>query len=331
MNVDSAVAEIVEGLVPAAPPPTEPETPPNEPPVEAAADDTSPPAEGDAQAATPTEPTAESTPAPEEAPPDAWTKGAKEQWAALPPEIRAEIRKREGDFAKGISQYKQAADFGAGIVKSLEPFAETFRRTGTNPGQIIPLAIQAYSVMAFGNPEDKVQMFRALAYDAGIDIAALGQEGSAAATNEVAQLKQRLKELEGGVTSVTSSIKQARLGELEKSINAFAADETKHPYFWDVAMDMKRILETGLADNLEAAYDLAVWQNPVTRTKEMERQLSERKARETREAQERAEKARKAQAANVKATERDGRAPRPVGSLDETLAETLAEINSRTH
>ncbi len=59
---------------------------------------------------------------------------------------------------------------------------------------------------------------------------------------------------------------------VEKQIQDFAdgKDETgqlKHPFYQDVVKDMYHLLKTGTANNLEDAYDMAVWLNKATRSK----------------------------------------------------------------
>ena len=58
---------------------------------------------------------------PEIAPPNTWKKDVAAKWNALPPEVRAEVARREADFHKGIEQYRGAAQFAAAMDKAIQP------------------------------------------------------------------------------------------------------------------------------------------------------------------------------------------------------------------
>lgn len=117
------------------------------------------------------------------------------------------------------------------------------------------------------------------------------------------------------------------IAERRKEIETFAADPA-NPHFEEVSNDMVTLLQGGVCKTLPEAYEKAVWANPVTRAKEIARQQAEatRKAQETEAAKVAA--ARKATAANVRTSAKSGSATAPLGSIDDTLNETLAKIRS---
>ena len=81
-----------------------------------------------------------------------------------------------------------------------------------------------------------------------------------------------------------------------------------------------------------SAYEKAVWANPVTRQKEIERLNAEAEAARSKKAQEEAAKAKAATAANIRNrdTQRTPTEPRAtMRNLDDALRDSMREIRSR--
>jgi hypothetical protein len=283
-----------------------------------------------------TPPPAPSTPAdPEDKAPDTWTKEAKEKWATVSPELKAEIRKREADIARHVGETKEAVNVAKSFEKVISPYLPVLAQHQINPWDHTANLLKAHATMVLGTPEQKVATFRQLAVDAGIDVASLAQEGTAAANNPLVQhiqaLQTRINQLEQGVTGVTSSVQAARAAELEANVLAFAQDEEAHPFFYDVVDDIQNLIATRAATTLDKAYELAIMANPITRQKMVEREIQKRLDANAVQDRERADKAKKAATGTVRANGR-GRAAPAIGTIDDTLKEALAHIHSReTH
>lgn len=269
----------------------------------------------------------------EELVPDTWRPAAKEKWAAVDPVVRQEIQKREGDIAKYVAETSQSVQVAKGFEKIIEPFAPLFNQYGVNPWEHIPKLLHAHATMLFGKPEVKVQMFRQLAMDAGIDLGKM-QAGEPVQNDQslemIRGLQREIASLKQGVTGVTTTVQEARATELEGSVLAFAQDE-KHPYFWEVTDEIQHFINTKSAHTLDEAYQLAIMANPLTKAKVIKEEVAKATANSNQLAAARAVKAKKAAAGTVKSSGR-GRAASPTGSIDDTLKAALSEINSReTH
>jgi hypothetical protein len=257
-------------------------------------------------------------------PPGTWSPEARELWGTLPERARQEILKREGDVLKGIGQYKQALDTYSGM---LAPYRHIFERDGA-PQVLIPRMLQAFDTLQRGTPEHKVNAFRQLAAEVGIDISKLGQEGTAAVTGEGARVLQEVRQLQQGLTNVAAEMQNARLKEMEQSVVAFAQDEKAHPYFWEVAMDMKRLLDRNAVDTMEEAYTLACKNNPIVYAKLVKAEAQALAEANAKKAAEKAVEAKKASSVNIRARGA-GRAPKPVGSFEDTLNAAYDAIEAR--
>jgi hypothetical protein len=114
--------------------------------------------------------------------------------------------------------------------------------------------------------------------------------------------------------------------DVKKELDAFIADPA-HSLFDDCADDIARFVSQGLS--LQDAYDKAVWANPVTR----EKQVQSRLQTEAEKAKERARldalPKKKAAGVNVRGRETQRTPTEPLGSMEETMRETLAKIKGR--
>lgn len=309
---------------------------PADEPAQPANDEAAPAAESVAQEepAPAEEPVAEpAATTPEDRPPDTWTKGGKERWASLTPEVKAEIRKREGDIAKFVQESQPALNVAKAFEKILSPFAENYSKYGIDPWRLTAELHAAHNQMVFGTPEQKAALFTALAERAGVDLKALatgtpGQDPNNAHQQELQRLNARIAQLEQGVNGVTSTVQAARVAELEQNVLAFAQDEEAHPYFWEVADDIQRFISSKAATTLEDAYALAVNANPVTRAKLLEAEVQKRNAAQAAEAAAKAAAAKRTAAVNVKSSGK-GRVASNPQSIDDTLKEQLAKIHAR--
>lgn len=294
-----------------------------------------PPVASEKEGAAPA-PAAAPASAPSERVPDTWRSEAKEKWATVDPVVRAEIAKREGDVAKFVAEAKPSFEIARAVTQVCAPYMPILQKYGVDPIQHIGALLNSHTTLMFGAPEVKAQLFRNLAHQAGVDLAALvADPRSTGQANDqqlgyIRALEERLTRMEGGVTSVTSTIQEAREAELTQGIMAFASDTEKHPFFWEVAEtgEIKALIDTGAARTLNDAYELAVLKNPVTRAKQLALESKHAAEAAARTNAVKTQAARRATGANVR-SRNSGRIPPGEESIDETLRTTLSDIHSR--
>lgn len=193
-----------------------------------------------------------------------------------------------------------------------------------------PRAVQAllnaHKLLVRSTPDQKHAYFMQLARDYGIDVSG---QAPAATDPAVQELRERLDRTEQALTHRQSVELEQRRAATMNEVNEFAADKA-HPYFEDVADDIVTLLKTGL--DLPTAYEKAVWANPITRQKEIERINAESESARAKKAQEEAAKAKAATVANIRNrdTQRTPTEQRAtMRNLDEALRESMREITSR--
>jgi hypothetical protein len=104
-----------------------------------------------------------------------------------------------------------------------------------------------------GSPEQKLEMFAQLANDYGVNLGALtGQTGY---DPQFSQLAQELNQIKNQWSSFQSSQEQQEQVQLQNEITSFSNDK---PYFDEVRETMAGLLQSGMADDLQSAYDKAI-------------------------------------------------------------------------
>lgn len=278
-------------------------------------------------AAPASEPAAAPAPDPLAEPPKTWRKEAAAVWAALPAEAKAEIAKREEDIFRGIESYRTDATFGKSVQTTLAPYMPVLKQYNIDPVEQISGLMKAHHTLALGTPEEKVQLFRQLVSDYGINLEQVAAE-PAFVDPTVQHLQKELQGVKSTLSETQKREHDRQVAEYTQAVEKFASDP-KNVHFEAVANDMVTLMQSKVCATLEQAYEKAVWTNPVTRAKEIERIQTEAQAKREAEAAERVKKARDASGANVRASVKSGSAAAPLGTIDDTLQETLAAIKAR--
>lgn len=270
----------------------------------------------------PSEPPAVEAP-PEIAPaPNTWKKEVAAKWATLPPDVQAEVARREADFHKGIEGYRAKAQFADSVASVLQPYSQTLKHLeetqGVTAEKALDALLSADHKLRYGSPVEKQMYFHQLAQSYGIDLAQAQEIPQA--DQQVFTLQQRLQQLETALQNQTQQGAQREQQELNSTIAAFAADP-KHSHFESVKGHMSALLQAGQAKDLADAYEQAVYANPTTRAAMLQQQF----------AAQREEAAQKAKAAKEAASVNVARRPslpvtQPIGSMDETIRATLRRL-----
>ena len=211
--------------------------------------------------------------------PSSWKKDYWEVWDKLengqpttPEEtskLLAYITQREGEFASGVSTYRQEADSAKELRQAIEPFMPQLQQYGVKPTEWIQNLGRAHQALALGTPEQKVQMFQQLAREYGIQFDGMGQAQQV--DPQLQMLTQQVRQLQSGWQSFQTQAQQQEEARLKDHIQQFQEDGS-HPHFETVREQMAQLLGAGLAPDLQTAYDMAVWSSPETRALELQRQ-----------------------------------------------------------
>jgi len=264
--------------------------------------------------------------------PKTWKPEHSAHWNSLPEAVKEEAQRREDDFHKGLEPYKAKAQMGERLERLLKPHEEVIQRYGLDTEKLLGNLLQAQMQLSLGKPEDRVALIKQLLTSYNIDPATLGGQPA----GDAPYIDPTLVTLQSEVAEVKSALnaeQQRRTVELRKQaaaeVESFRADKA-NDLFDQAANEIGQILKSDSKITLAEAYERATWVNPDTRKIRMEREAKAQAAAAEKAERERAEKAAAATRGSVRTTPRSSSATAPVGTIDETMRETLAAIKSRS-
>lgn len=264
--------------------------------------------------------------------PKTWSKEALAEWATLPPRAQQEILKREEDFFRGISMYKQSAEIGDRYSKVVEPYAPILAAEKIDPVELFSSFAANHYLLTRGTEAQKLELAANMIQGYGIDFSKLvsfiGERSFEPADPEIESLRREIADLKSAASSTQQREQAAVAEKLAQEIDAFAKDPA-NPFFEEVVDDIVKLFQAGQASNLKEAYDKAVYLNPNTRQKELDRLTAERAQALASEQQGKVDKIARTTAADLSLDPKARNGTVPLGTLDETLAETMARIASR--
>lgn len=257
--------------------------------------------------------------------PKSWAKETHEVWGGLPDAAKDQIELREKQFLDGLGQYKEHADIGRQFREVSQPFESMLREHGVTAPEAFQRLMGAQYRLTNGPMEQRQAAYQELGRNLG-----LIQDPNAP------QVDPTVKALQEQVGQLTTAVTEKQRRELAdtkarvaKEVETFAADKDKHPYFDEVAEDIAILIGGGL--ELNDAYERAVWANPVTRAKELNRVQTDTEKKLRENARLDALKASKAKGSNVKTRDTNRAPTEPLGSWEDTMKATLTDIKSRAH
>lgn len=223
----------------------------------------------------------------------AWKKEAQEKLSLLEPDVQQMIVEREGQFHRGIEQYKEEANFARTIKKAVAPHAEYMQQLGVTPDFALSHLVGVERQLRTGSAEQKAAMFQQMALDYGVD---LGQIAQMPFDPNMFRLQQQVNILQAQLQTPQASQQTAEDGEIESTIDEFSRT---HEHFEELRGDMALLLQEGKAANLDDAYVKAIRLNDGLFEKYQAKQLEESRRNEAMKANQ-AAKAAKAAAVSVK-------------------------------
>lgn len=266
------------------------------------------------QPATEDEPKAAESAFPEA--PSSWTKDAKEAYAELPENLKAEIHRRENDFHRGIEKFRGMANIGEVLHKEISPYAELIQQNGTNAPAVIRNLLSTQKTLLQGTPEEKANTVASILSEYGIDTELV----NAAIQNPRAPRDPAISHLTEQVSALQKQLSEAQVSPYMQAVETFAADP-KNEYFPIVQDDMLALLQMGRASDLQDAYNKAIWTNPESRAKLMAKQQED----ERRRAAEKAAAAKQASSTNVNRRGTPPAAPAN-GTMEDTIRATYKKL-----
>ncbi|MBR8157127.1 hypothetical protein KDX20_22085 [Burkholderia cenocepacia] len=218
--------------------------------------------------------------------PQSWNAAERAHWEKIPAEVQAVITRREEEAHRGITKLGQDAAYGQKLRDVISPYLPIIRAEGGDEAGAVRDLLQTAYVLRTANPEQKVQLFRQLAGQFGVDLSAAAQ-GVREVDPELAALRQELTQVRGYLANTEQQQHQQIEASAQQMIDAFAADP-KNEFYEEVKPLMGQLLVAGRAQTMQDAYEQACWATASVRSTLMQRQEAEAETKRAAEAKARA-------------------------------------------
>ncbi len=195
--------------------------------------------------------------------PSSWKKEMWGKWDALDVETAEYLHQREQEFSKGVSTYKQEWDRAKPLLDAMAQFQPLLQQHNIQPAQWISNLGNAHRMLAMGNPEQKLQMFKRLAQDYGVPLQGVTSEKPPEFMQYLNPLVEQVNQLRGQLHSFTSKAEQDDQLTIQRDIDSVALEKDAQgnllrPHFEEVKETMAGLLQSGLTDDLKSAYEYAL-------------------------------------------------------------------------
>ena len=265
-------------------------------------------------------------PAPEppvwERPPASWKKDYHEAWQTADPKLKEYAWQREEEMKAGVQPLLTKAQFADQMQQAIEPYMQNIRGLGIEAPQAVKALMEADNVLRHGSPQQKQQYFAQLAQQYGIN---MGEVQIPPTDPNFYNIQNELAQVRGEVLNWKQ---QQEVAQNQALLNEITQFQTKAEYFEEARPTMIQLLNSGVAKDLDDAYQKAVRLDNELFTKQQQSQQAKTEA-EKREASNKAAKAARAAAVSVKSSTPGAATKTNAQDRRSLLAESFDALNDR--
>ena len=262
--------------------------------------------------------------------PTSWEEKDKEHFSKLPRELQEIVVSREKQRDEILDRNSEEAKKVQGTLQQYESIVGPYRKSWQMQGMNDETALRQLLSLSDYATQNPAEFIKLLAKNNNINLDELMDseysydddlDDTDPAYN---QMQQRLVALENHLAQQQNQAHQSNTQTAQNMIDEFSSvkDENgniKYPHFEKVKPMMGDLIQSGRADNMEKAYDIAVWAEPEVRKLMMQQSSSKQKLESRKES---AKKAKRAASTNVKAK---GTSHVTKEATDESWEETMSK------
>ena len=230
-----------------------------------------------------------------ERPPASWKKDYHEAWTTADPKLKEYAWKREEEMRAGVQPVLTKAQYADQMQQAIEPYMNNIRGLGIEAPQAVKALMEADNVLRHGSPQQKQAYFAQLAQQYGIN---MGDVQIQPTDPNFYAIQNELAQVRGEVLNWKQAQENAQNEALLSEINQF---QSKAEYFEEARPTMIQLLNSGVAKDLDDAYQKAIRLDNDLFTKHQQASQGQADAAK-REASNRAAKAARAAAVSVKSS-----------------------------
>ena len=256
--------------------------------------------------------------------PQSWKKEMHEFWNGLDPAVQDYVEQREEQMREGLEKDRDDANRGRDMRDIMSPYAEILKSQGINEGALVNNLMSAHYRLSTADDAGRVSLIRQLAQSYNVSLDGEQKEVDPA----LKAMQDKVTHLENHYAQSQQHAQQVAHDRVSQDVESFASDPA-HEFFDEVSEQIVPLINAGY--DLEDAYQNAIWLNPVTRQKEIDRTAKDAETKALDAAKKETQKAQKAKAANVRGRDTSKASTEPTGTMEDTMREVYRDIQSRSH
>lgn len=189
--------------------------------------------------------------------PASWKKDYHEVWQTADPRMQEYAWQREEQMRKGVEPLISKAQFADQINEVVNPYLQTIQGMGLDTPRAVKALLEADHMLRTSDGQQKLQLFSRLAQQYGVNLNEINMPQGIDPT--IYALQNELNNVRGEVIGWKQQQEQAQNQQLLSEIEKFSA---KAEYFEEARPTMIQLLQSGVAQTLEDAYEKAVRLDP---------------------------------------------------------------------
>lgn len=191
--------------------------------------------------------------------PGTWKTAKHSVWAGMSPEAREYVYQREEESRAGIAPLRASADLGEAINRVAQPYIQTIQGLGLDLPRAVEGLMRVDNQLRTLPHEQKMQLLQNVAMSYGVDLSGQLANAQEAYPPAVQHMQNELMQMRGQLASFQQQQEQAQINSANEEIRRFA-QQAEH--YEDVRPMMAQLLQSGVADGLEDAYEKSIRLSP---------------------------------------------------------------------
>jgi hypothetical protein len=201
--------------------------------------------------------------------PQSWKPEIREHWAKLPPEVRAEVNRRELQIQRTLSETATVRRFAQDFANVVSPYAHMIKSQNSTPLAAVDNLMRTAAGLMNGSPEQKATIVAEIIGGYGVDIKTLDNLLSSGKHMQAPQAAPAIPQWAQPIFGFMQNLQQSQQqrmeqeqAEAQQAVEAFA----EKPFFEDLREEIADIMEMaarrGRKMTLEDGYRKAIELNP---------------------------------------------------------------------
>jgi hypothetical protein len=193
-------------------------------------------------------------------PPASWKKDYHETWNLADDKLKQYAWQRESEMKAGVEPLISKAQFADQMQEVLNPYMNTIQGLGIDAPKAVKALMEADHALRYSTPQEKRQYFARLAQSYGVNLNEMGNDLPQQAVDPtIYALQNELNNVRGEVQGWKQQQEQQQNQALLGEINNFSQ---KAEHFEEARPAMIQLLQSGMATDLDDAYEKAIRLNP---------------------------------------------------------------------